>query len=543
MTKHQNTRKTSHQQLRSTAFIAAFFLSIASAPGAYSAGGAYDQLSSGTEQITIPAPDPSAAGLADQLPTKSAGRESLRIIRMNDEAIAATTPDQKIQMLKTLMRDSQPNNNNNDTTDWDQKDVEKNIMRILQSAQDAADFDYVYYRLDKGDLERSVGWYKDVRDLVNKYRGTVVPGDWDGLAKYVNTVAKAVDSGRNLIKFLIDGKDVMKEAGEALATAQKSIHIEIFQLQSDNIGKGLASILTAKAHEGVKVRVLIDKHGSRLDDDPELIKMIDKMRASGITILLKKTPFLASHLDHRKVVVIDGHIGFTGGMNIGRWYQVEWHDQQTLIVGPAVTELQKAFVEQWKIAKGTFEPNEDLFPVLEEYPGGSDTQVITHLGWGDQNIKAVYLRAIGTAQKSIRIANPYFTDMDVVNALRGAASRGVKVQVILPQDNDMAIVRHASRHNYPKMVKSGVQIYEYKGRMAHEKVAVIDGRWSTFGSSNLDERSFKNNDELNLIVTDPAVVQDIETRLFDADLPNCELMNNYDPGILDHMAHMVDGSL
>ena len=169
--------------------------------------------------------------------------------------------------------------------------------------------------------------------------------------------------------------------------------------------------------------------------------------------------------------------------------------------------------------------------------------MIQHTGLRDQNIKAMYLRAIATSQKSIKIANPYFTDEDVVDALRVASRRGVKVQVVLPQDNDMAIVQHASRHYYPKLVRSGVQVYEYKGRMAHEKVAVFDGRLATFGSSNLDARSLFNNDELNLIVTDERVAQDIELNLFNADLPDCDLMNNYSPSLLDHMAHMVGGML
>ena len=208
-----------------------------------------------------------------------------------------------------------------------------------------------------------------------------------------------------------------------------------------------------------------------------------------------------------------------------------------------MAKLQEAFVERWRNAGGSFGADEDLFPAIEESQDGYETQVIQHIGKGDQNIKAMYLRVIGTAQKSIRIANPYFTDEDVVDALRAAARRGVKVQLVLPQDNDVAIVQRASRANYPKLAKAGVQIYEYKGRMAHEKVAVIDGRWATFGSSNLDARSLFNNDELNLIVTDYRLVQDIELRLFDADLPNCELMNNYSPDLLDHMAHQVSGLL
>ncbi len=529
---------------KSAAVFTALLLSILST-GAFAQGVAFRQLSANTGDISIPVPQ---ASLAAQVSAQSgeknfASRESQRIMNMNQEALAAASPDQKLQMLNTLMRDVNPNSSNSENQDWDQENLQKAILRVLASAPDAASFDYVYYRVDRSRLERSVGWYKDVRDLVNKYRGTVVPGDWEGLGKYVNSVANSAYTGRNLVEFLIDGKDVIPVASKELRAAQKSIHIEVFQLQADNIGQGLADLLSAKAKAGLKVRLMIDEHGSKVDDDPALVNMLNGMRASGVAIIVKKPPFLKSHLDHRKVVVIDGKVGFTGGMNIGRWYQVDWHDQQTLIKGPAVGKLQEAFVERWKSAGGSFGAEEDLFPAIEQYPDGAETQVIQHIGKRDQNIKAMYLRAIGTAQKSISIANPYFTDEDVIDALRSAARRGVKVQVVLPKDNDQALVQRASRASYPKLIKAGVRIYEYKGRMAHEKVAVFDGRWATFGSSNLDERSLMNNDELNLIITDYRVAQEIELRLFDADLPNCDLVNSYSPDALDHLVHQFSGLL
>ena len=565
MIKNNSARSASPLQVRSAGPLVAgiiftlftLFLSIVSAPGAYSQGGALDQLSSGGGSISLPVPgwsppaadDSSAPSRAEpeniRLPEKSsASRESERIIRMSPEALASATPDQKIQMLNTLIRDSRPNDNNNSGgNNWDQEKIEKAILRVLDSAPDAASFDYIYYRLKKDSLEYAAGWYKDIEDRLKAHRQSVVPGDWDALRQYVDTVSLSEHSGLNLIKFLIDGKDVMAEVAAALKSAEKSIHIQVFQLQADHIGQAIADLLSAKAKAGLTVRLMIDEYGSQAKHDEALKIMLDSMRSNGIQVIVQKAPFMKKHLDHRKVMVIDGKVGFTGGMNIGRLYQVEWHDQQTLIEGPAVAKLQEAFVERWKAAGGGVGADEDLFPAIEEYPGGARTQVIQHIGLRDQNIKAMYLRAIGTAQISIKIANPYFTDEDVVSALRKAARRGVKVQLVLPQDNDVPIVQHASRHYYPKLVKAGVEVYEYKGRMAHEKVAVFDGRWSTFGSSNLDARSLINNDELNLIITDPRIAEDIETRLFDADLPNCELMNNYSPSLLDHMAHMVNGLL
>ncbi len=531
----------------SAAVLLSVLFPLISAPGAYAQVGAYANLSAGAEAVNVPLPKAPrrVSSVATASGEKSfASRESQKIIKMSDAALAAATPDQRIQMLRTLISDSRPNNNNNnDSTDWDQENLEKAILRVLSSAPDAASFDYVYYRVGKDKLEYSVSWYGDIEDIVKRYRGGVTPGDWDGLTRYVNTVARAVPSGRNYIKFLIDGKDAIPMGKEVFGSAQKSINIEVFQLQADEVGRGFADLLSAKAKAGVKVRMIIGEHGSNLEHDHDVTQLMNSMRANGIDIRVRPAPHMEKHLDHRKVMVIDGKVGFTGGMNIGRSYQVDWHDQQTLVRGPAVAKLQQSFVDHWKAVGGSFGADEDLFPAIDEDPEGVQTEVITHTGWEDQNIKAMYLRAIGTAQKSIKIANPYFTDKDVIDALRAASRRGVKVLLVLPQDNDMAIVQHASRASYPKLVKAGVQVYEYKGRMAHEKVAVFDGHWATFGSSNLDERSLKNNDELNLVIDDYRLGQDIELRLFDADLPNCELMNNYSPSLLDHMANLVNGML
>ena len=160
-------------------------------------------------------------------------------------------------------------------------------------------------------------------------------------------------------------------------------------------------------------------------------------------------------------------------------------------MGPAVAALQDAFLEKWKANGGETGSEEDLYPPLREVENGAETRVVMHRGGQDQNIKAMYLRAFATAQKSIRIANPYFADPEIVKALSAAALRGVRVQVVLPEDNDIKIIQRGSRSYYPEMLKAGIEIYEYQGRMAHEKVAVIDGYWSTFGSSNLDSRTNK----------------------------------------------------
>ncbi|MCX5792906.1 MAG: phosphatidylserine/phosphatidylglycerophosphate/cardiolipin synthase family protein [Elusimicrobia bacterium] len=515
-----------------------------SSPAAYSQSAAYAELLSdpGSARAAVPLTPPAVPGGGAE--KSSASRESQKIMKLTDEALAAASPGQKIQMLKTLINDSHPDQNNSDGNNWDQPDLEKAILRVLGSAPDAAAFDYVYYRLDHGQLSRSVGWYKDISNLADKYRATVVPGDWQGMRRYVDAVTETSSAGRNYIKFLIDGREVMPAAGPVLQAAAKSIHIEIFHLQADKIGWGLANVLSAKARAGVAVRFLIDERGSKAEHEPELQKLIASLRASGAAVIVKEpSAHFEGHLDHRKVIVIDGKTAFTGGMNIGLDYQEKWHDQQTLVIGPAVARLQEAFLERWKNAGGSYSPAEDLFPALAEAADGAETQVVGHIGRNDQNIKAVYLRAIGTAQKTVRIATPYFTDKDVINALRAAARRGVKVQLVFPKENNIPLVQSAARANYPKLIKAGVEIYEYKGRMAHLKVTAIDSVWATFGSSNLDTRSMKNNDELNLVINDAAVATDIETRLFGADIPQSERITHYSPSLMDHISDQFGGLL
>ena len=491
-----------------------------------------------------PAPEPAPAGAcavlsygADGyvLPDKMNTHKDSELRSLSDADLASATPDQKVEMLQTLIRYSDPSLRD-DGQSQAQKDRELTIARILASAPDAASFDRMYYRLDIDKLYGSVSDRRPIRLLAAKARVSVVPGDWDALGRYIETVTEARPPSRNLVKFLIDGANAMAEGGKALRAAKSSIHIEMFQFQSDDVGWALAKLLSEKVKAGVSVRVLIDKYGSDLDNDPELARLIAFLRESGAIVITKELPFMNTHLDHRKVVVVDGSVGFTGGMNIGRLYQIDWHDQQTLITGPAVNELQKAFAERWYLAGGGLLSGTELYPFIDEVPDGAETQVVTHVGLLDQNLKAVYLRAIGTAQNSIRIANPYLTDEDIIDALCGAARRGVRVQLVLPRETDQPIVQHASRSGYPKLIRAGVEIYEYKGRMAHEKVAVMDGRWSTFGSSNLDARSLINNDELNLIVYDTGLAGDIEKRLFDADLPNSERIFSYSPDIADHTA-------
>jgi len=509
-------------------------------PGLSAAGqNAYQTLLSNAEATAVPEPVPARAAV--EAPRVDTGDQDA-ILALGDAQMYAASDEQRLEMLRTLIKNSRPAQNQ-ENPDFRQEQTEKAIIRLLASAPDAAAFDRLFYNVDQSSLFNSVSYSGDIKKMAARQLASTVPGDWAGLARYVDTVADTRSSGRNAVQFLIDGEGVIAPALAAIDGAKRSIHIGVYQMQADEIGWYVANKLAAKAKEGVKVRVLVDQYGSSVDKDPEIQKLLAFLNANGVEARVHGSPFLSGHRDHRKVMVIDGGTGFTGGMNIGKSYQADWHDQQTLVMGPAVAPLQDAFLAKWKSCGGQVRAGEDLYPRLSEVPGGVETRVVGHKGGQDQNIKAMYLRAFATAQKTIRIANPYFVDPEIVKVLSAAARRGVKVQVVLPEDNDMKIVQRGSRAYYPALLKAGVEIYEYKGRMAHEKVAVLDGYWVTCGSSNLDSRSLVNNDELNLVMTDAALAQYVESRLFDADLAKSERITSYSPDLLDHVAAIMHGWL
>ncbi|MHB0995844.1 MAG: phospholipase D-like domain-containing protein [Elusimicrobiales bacterium] len=459
---------------------------------------------------------------------------SADIARLSAAQMAAATPEQRLAMLRTLVKDSRPMMNGGET-DWRQQDTEDAIYRLFESAPDAAAFDALYYHIRRLKLHGAVSYPSAIEKLADRHLAATVPGDWAGLAAYIDAVTGSRSAGLNKIDFLIDG-EVLPAAAEAIDAARKSIHIEIYQLQADEIGWALARKLAAKAKEGVQVRLLVDYYGSGVKKGVEIQKLLAFLRDNGAEALTNNSARWTGSRDHRKVMVLDGLVGFTGGMNIGGHYQVDWHDQQSRIEGPAVARLQDSFLEQWADSGGAVRDRGEYYPELRDFPGGAEARVVYHTGNTDRNIKAMYLRAFHTAQKSIRAAAPYFADPDVVDALSAAAARGVKVQLVFPALNNKAIAMKSSRSFYPQLLAAGAEIYEYQGRMAHQKVCTIDGVWSSFGSSNLDSRSLKNNHELNVVVQDEGLAGYIGGAMFDADLPQSRRITEYKPTLMDRVA-------
>jgi cardiolipin synthase len=228
--------------------------------------------------------------------------------------------------------------------------------------------------------------------------------------------------------------------------------------------------------------------------------------------------------NHRRILVADGVVGFTGGSGVSRKWMGDgrtedhWRDTDVRVEGPAVQYLQGAFAENWLEATGEVLGGEDYFPRLPAR-GRVFAQVVrSSPAGGGVSMYTTFLLAMASARRSILITNPYFLpDRKMLDIVLDAVERGVRVRVLVPHAIDHDLVRHASRRHYGKLLAAGVEIYEYEAALLHAKTLVIDGVWATIGSTNLDNRSFALNDELNLVVYDREVARRLEA-VFAADV-------------------------
>jgi len=374
------------------------------------------------------------------------------------------------------------------------------------------------------------------------------PGDWNGFQGYLDAATGTQQRAGSQVTPLIDGAAAFPAMYQAIDGAKSSVNYTVYAFHSDQAGWEMARHLADAADRGAAVKVIYDPMGSSssngLPTDPGIYAF---MRQHGVQVISQKFGPLGEHLTHRKITVVDGKTGFVGGMNVGDAYSFEWHDVHSKVEGPAVADLQKLFVSQWQTDGGAFtEPEKAaLFPELAPVAGAGSARVIGHVGGrGDQDMKLAYLRAVDTAQKSINIADPYFSDADLVRHLCAAARRGVAVNLVLPMHNDSPPEAAAERALYDQLRGAGVRVYEYDGKpMAHEKVATFDGKVSTIGSSNLDARSLQDNDEANVWSSDSAVAQQLDQQLFAKDLTQSKQILEYKPGVLgwfeDTLAHRL----
>lgn len=332
----------------------------------------------------------------------------------------------------------------------------------------------------------------------------------------------------NKVALLLDGPQTMAAMMDAIASARDTINLETYIFDQDELGQRFADLLIAKQQQGAQVSIIYDAVGA-IKTPPEFF---DRMRVAGIS-LVEFNPInpLAgpgiwhpNNRDHRKILVVDGTIAFTGGVNISGTYSnssllksrnrratdIGWRDTHLRIEGPAVAALQWAFLDTWASQQAGELPARQYFPRQRDV-GDKIVRVLTSKPGGDYEIYKAYLLAIGEAQKTIHLTSAYFVpDKQVIDALCQAAERGVDVKIVLPSVSDVNLVLHAGRSYYSRLLNSGVRIYELRGTVLHAKTAVIDGVWSTVGSTNLDMRSFLHNNEINVIVLGAEFGRDME---------------------------------
>jgi len=337
---------------------------------------------------------------------------------------------------------------------------------------------------------------------------------------------------------LLQDRDATFEAMfSAIRSAQDHINLETYIIEDDATGQAFADLLVAQQARGVQVNMMYDSFGSL--GTPKAF--FDRLKAAGVAVkefnpinpFAAKGPWMPNHRDHRKLLVVDGQTAFLGGINISSVYAsgsviwhagkpegsaLAWRDTHVQIKGPVVAEFQTLFMGSWAKQTGEDLAPRTYFPALTAQ--GQD--IVRAIGsTPDDPYSLIYLTlisAIGNAEKHVHLTNAYFVpDPQLLSALTSAAVRGVDVKLILPSESDSALVFHAGRAHYDQLLRSGVQIFERAGALLHAKTAVIDGVWSTVGSTNLDWRSFMDNDEVNAVILGRGFAQQMQV-MFDEDL-------------------------
>lgn len=355
----------------------------------------------------------------------------------------------------------------------------------------------------------------------------------------------------NTVTLLMHGQEKFDDMFTAIRQARHSVHLEYFNFRNDSIAFLLFDILAQKAQEGVEVRALFDAFGNSSNNRPLKNRHIRALRERGIQIHEfdpLNFPWL-NHVfgrDHRKIVIIDGQIAYTGGMNVADYYIKgtpavgEWRDMHCRIEGSTVNELQDIFIRAWE--KVTHEDiaysryfnagttpmaNQALYP---QHPFNDLTHRPTptdgHMMCGIVNrephrtpkaTRQFYYHAINSAQDTIRIVNPYFTLIPKIRrAIVNAVRRGVVVQIMIAEPSDVPLTPDCVFYNANRLQRSGCQVWVYKPGFHHTKVIMVDGRYCTVGSTNLDARSLRCDFEENVAIIDPHITRQL-TQMFERD--------------------------
>ena len=365
------------------------------------------------------------------------------------------------------------------------------------------------------------GGEKDLEQQVTREYGTDEPQ----FRRTMATLLEAPIVGGNRLTDLQNGEEIFPAMLEAIRGAKESITFETYIYWSGEIGRSFAEALAERARAGVKVHVLLDWVGSVKMEE----QFLEDLGDAGVEVERYHKPrwYTLSRMNnrtHRKLLVVDGRIGFTGGVGIADQWQgsaqdpEHWRDTHYRIEGPAAAMFQAVFLDNWTKSTGRVLHGARYFPALQPQGDSLAQMVSSSPTGGSETIHLMYLLAIAAANDSISLSSSYFVpDEMTVQALVAAVKRGVRVKIITPGPLiDTQIVRAASRSRWGELLAAGVEIAEYQPTMYHVKMLSIDGRFVSVGSTNFDNRSFRLNDEANLNVYDEAFAKEAEA-VFEAD--------------------------
>lgn len=337
--------------------------------------------------------------------------------------------------------------------------------------------------------------------------------------------------GKNSVHILVDAEETYKRMAQAIRSAEQSINLEYYIFEPDATGAQFRDLLVEKARQGIRVSLLYDAIGSlKLGWNKTFLDSLHDAGIAAQDFLPLRTffkPWNINLRNHRKILVVDNKVGFTGSLNVGEQFldgsqpqQKRWRETHLMVQGPAVTQLQWIFCEDWYFAT-----REEL--VMSEYFTSHETRgedVVQIVASGpdarEEAIHKSFMTAINQAEKSIFLTTPYFIPDQSLNlALQLAALRGVDVRILLPRNSDHQFVSLAGRSYYEDLLRNNVRVFEYERGALHAKMLVVDGHYTSIGSANTDVRSFSYNFEINVQIYGESLAKKAE-KIFFADLKN-----------------------
>jgi len=347
-------------------------------------------------------------------------------------------------------------------------------------------------------------------------------------------------SQHNQLKLLKSGEEKFIDLFQAIEKAKHHVHLEYFNFRNDSIANSLFELLGRKAKEGVEIRAIFDAFGNFSNNQPLKKKHLKEIRAKGIDIVKfdpLRFPWInhVFHRDHRKIVVIDGKIGYTGGMNIADYYIEglpeigDWRDMHIRIEGTAVNELQDIFLDMWNKCTKQGIGGTAYYPLKKDSINSSlplkNVAIVDRYPRKNPKVmREVYAHAIENAENKILIINPYFTPTKTIKrAIKKAVKKGTKVEIMIPGKSDIGFTPDAALYTANQLRKKGADIYIYNGGFHHSKIMMVDSLYCTVGSTNLNSRSLHYDYEVNAFVFDKETTHEL-IQMFQEDKEDSTLL-------------------